>query len=107
MQSKSSIRPCPTCCMCRGAPTKCQWVHSGTTSKHRWKTHLGERDVGDDDDVESRGSILLDAGVTTGVVLVGAGGGAALLPGLAVLSLGDGALRGGAGGGAGWGEDGG
>jgi hypothetical protein len=78
-------------------------VHGGITSKRRWKTYLGERDVGDDNDVESRGSILLDAGVTTGVVLVGAGGGAALLPGLAVLSLGDGALRGGAGGGAGWG----
>jgi hypothetical protein len=45
--------------------------------------YLGESDVGDDDDVESRRRILLDAGVTSRVVLVGAYS-TILLPGLTV-----------------------
>ena len=56
-------------------------MHSETVGKPEWGTCLGESDVGDHYDVKSRGSILLDAGVTTGVVLVGAGAGAALLQG--------------------------
>lgn len=63
-------------------------------------TYLGESNVGDNDNVQCRRGVLFDAGVTTGVVLVGAC--AAHLPGLAVCSLGDGRLRGGAGGRAGW-----
>jgi hypothetical protein len=45
--------------------------------------YLGESDVGDDDDVKSRRRILLDAGVTSRVVLVGAYS-TILLPGLTV-----------------------
>lgn len=61
--------------------------------RYLWKCY-----VGDDDNVEGRRSVLLDAGVTTWVVLVRAG--AAHLPGLAVLGLGHGALGGSASGGA-------
>lgn len=73
--------------------------HIHYTFKHTRLTYLGERHVGDHYDVQSRRSVLLDAGITAGVVLVWAG--AARLPGLAVLGLGNGALRGGAGGRAG------
>jgi hypothetical protein len=64
-----------------------------------WKTaYLGECHVGNYDHIQGRRGILLDAGVTAGVVLVRAG--TTSLPGLAVLGLGDGSLGGGAGGGA-------
>ena len=62
----------------------------------RKTAYLGECHVGNYDDIQGRRGILLDAGVTAGVVLVWAG--ATSLPGLAVLGLGDGALGRGAGG---------
>lgn len=66
-------------------------------------TYLGQSNVGDNNDVQSRRRILLDARVTTGVVLVGALS-ARRLPRLAVLSLGHGPLRRGAGGRTRWGR---
>jgi hypothetical protein len=61
-------------------------------------TCLGKRHIRDDDDVEGRGRILLDARIATRVVLVRAGA-AVLLPGLTVGGFGNGPL----GGRAGWG----
>jgi hypothetical protein len=68
----------------------------------RLSAYLGERDIGDDDNVESRRGVLLDAGVTARVVLVGAVAFVVTLPGLAVGSLGNSSLRRGAGGRAGY-----
>jgi hypothetical protein len=65
-----------------------------------FSAYLGESNIGDDDDVKSRRRILLDAGVTSGVVLVGAYS-AILLPGLTACSLGDSSFRRGTGGRAG------
>lgn len=61
--------------------------------------YLGKCHVGDDNHVQRRRSVLLHAGVTARVVLVGAGA-TVVLPGLTVVCLGDGSLRRGAGGGA-------
>lgn len=67
-------------------------------------TYLGEGDVGDNDNVESRRSVLLDAGVAARVVLVRAVADIVTVPGLTAGSLGNGSLRRSAGGGAGCGE---
>jgi hypothetical protein len=62
-----SIRPYPTCCRHRGAPvTKSIRIIQG----QRGTPYLGESDVWDHDHVERRRSVLLDAGVTAGVILV-------------------------------------
>lgn len=74
----------------------CTYVVVTTTED---QSYLGQSHVGNYDDIQSRGSVLLHAGVTARVVLVWAG--ATRLPGLAVLGLGNGALGGGAGGRAG------
>ena len=96
-EGQLSSRPYPTCCMRRGVPNP---VRCASEILEKVK-YLGEGHVGDDDLVQCRRGILLRGiEVTTGVVLVLALT-TTLLPRLAVGCLGDGALRGGAGGGAG------
>ena len=88
--------------MCRGAPIGNSLTNACTDiviTITKGLAYLGKRHVGNYDDVEGRRSVLLHTGITTGVVLVWAG--ATRLPGLAVLSLGNGALGRGAGGRAG------
>jgi hypothetical protein len=86
-----SIRPYPTCCRRRGVPvTKSVRVDHGRGTV----PYLGECDIWNHNHVEGRRSVLLDAGVTSGVILVWAS--ASVLPGLAVVSLGDSSLRRGA-----------
>jgi hypothetical protein len=92
-----SIRPYPTCCTYRGAPI----TQSIRGINGQWEMpYLGECDVWNHDNVERGRSILLDAGITAGVVLVRARA-SVLLPRLAAVCLGNGSLRRSAGGRAG------
>jgi hypothetical protein len=78
-------------------------VHTFNVGELCGVSDLGKCHVGDNDNVQCGGSVLLDAGITAGVVLVRAGS-SVLLPGLTVWGFGHRTLRRGAGGRAGYKE---